>query len=70
MQVADVTTCKALNNIGPKHSKETDTTKHWANWLLDYLENPPKRENTILAERHEITHPLRRVVPSIVGWKK
>ena len=41
MRAADVTTCKALKSIGRKQSKATDTTKHWANWLLDYLATHP-----------------------------
>ena len=41
MRAADVTTCKALNAIGRKQSKATETTRHWANLLLDYLATQP-----------------------------
>ena len=44
MQVADVTTCKTLNTIGHKQPKATETTRHWANWLLDYLATHPNRK--------------------------
>ena len=41
MRSEDVTTCKALNAIGREKSKATETTRHWKNWLLDYLETHP-----------------------------
>ena len=41
MQAADITTCKELNAIGRKQLKTTETTRHWANWLLDYLATHP-----------------------------
>ena len=41
MRAADVTTCKALNAIRRKQSKATETTRNWANWLLDYLATHP-----------------------------
>ena len=41
MRAADVTTYKALNAIGRKQSKATENTRHWANWLLDYLATHP-----------------------------
>ena len=41
MRSADVTTCKALNVIVRKQSKATETTKLWANSLLDYLATHP-----------------------------
>ena len=44
MRAADVTTFKALNAIGRKQSKATETTRHWANWLLDYLATHPNRK--------------------------
>ena len=44
MRAADVTTCKALNSNGRKQSKATKTTRHWANWLLDYLATHQNRK--------------------------
>ena len=41
MRAADVTACKALNAIGRKQSKATETTRHWSNWVLDYLATHP-----------------------------
>ena len=41
MQAADVTICKTLNAIGRKQLKGTETTRHWVNWLLDYLATHP-----------------------------
>ena len=41
MRALDVITCKALNTIGRKQSKETEQTKRWTNWLLDYLATHP-----------------------------
>ena len=37
MRACDITTTKALNAIGRKQEKATETTRMWENWLLDYL---------------------------------
>ena len=41
MWVCNITATKALNAIGRKQAKATETTRMWANWLLDYLTNHP-----------------------------
>ena len=41
MQACGITTTKALNSIGRKQSKATETTRMWSNWLLDYLATHP-----------------------------
>ena len=39
----DGTILTALNDIGSQQAKPTQNTKVEANWLLDYLHNPPPR---------------------------
>ena len=41
MRACDITTKKALNAIGRKQSRSTETTKMWSNRLLDYLATHP-----------------------------
>ena len=41
MRECDITTTKALNDIGREQAKATETTRMWANWLLDYLATHP-----------------------------
>ena len=37
MRACDIITTKALNAIGSKQAKATETKRMWSNWLLDYL---------------------------------
>ena len=37
MRACDITTTKALNAIRREQLKDTETTKMWSNWLLNYL---------------------------------
>ena len=41
MRACDITTTKALNAIGRKQAKATETTRMWENWLLNYLATHP-----------------------------
>ena len=41
MRACDITTTNALNAIGREQAKATETTRIWANWLLDYLATHP-----------------------------
>ena len=41
MRECDITTTKALNAIGREQAKAKETTRMWANWLLDYLATHP-----------------------------
>ena len=57
MRAADVTTCKALNAISRKQSKATETTRHWANLLLDYLATHPNGKTQLwLSEMRLLIH--------------
>ena len=39
MRACEITTTTALNDIGREQAKATETTRMWANWLLNYLAN-------------------------------
>ena len=41
MRACNITTTKALNSIGREQAKAIETTRMWANWLLDYLATHP-----------------------------
>ena len=41
MWSCDITTTKALNANGREQAKATETTRTWANWLLNYLATHP-----------------------------
>ena len=42
MRACDTTATKALNAIGRKQSRATETTKIWSNGLIDYLATHPE----------------------------
>ena len=74
MRACNITTTKALNAIGRKQAKSTETTRMWANWLLDYLATHPNAKILIRVKsalQHlSLSKALKRLQQTLYLWKR